>query len=221
MCIPLHFVSNVTDRGGSASILAHLHETKDPSDSVVFFFCQHENQESLQARTIIGSLAKQLIQDVSGAAFTDLQTEEIDMDTIVILLGRCFHTEHRVFILLDGLDECQESQTQEVFRALESITETSSIQMKLFWSCRPSTTYSLPSAFSPTQKIDLEEAVHRQKIAGDICKFLQVSLEESLDGETPKLQIDDPTLPLIILEHLEQEAHGMYVRDWQDRKNKS
>ena len=157
-------------------------------------------------------------------AFADLHTEEIDMETIISFLGTCFRkrpSRRRVFVLLDGLDKCEELQTEEVFRALKSFTNTCDIQMKLFWSCRPSTAYSLSSAFFATQKIDLEELVHRRRIAGDICKYLEISLGESLDGETPKLKLKDPTLALIILEHLEQEAHGMYVRNWRHGKNES
>ena len=196
----------------SACFLAHLYEVKESSACAAFFFCRHDDQESLQARTIIGSLAKQFAQHLSIDAFRDLQPENIDLQTITDFLSNKLDRSRQYYVLLDGLDECQKAQIEEVLEALKGMTAAGNIQTKIFWSSRPSNLEMLPVGLLPDQRIDLEDRDHREKIAVDICKYIEASLEDSLDGESPKLQISDPTLALTIMEHLEQEAHGMFVQ---------
>lgn len=52
---------------------------------------------------------------------------------------------------------------------------------------------------------------NQDKITYDIRTFIRITLEEWLEGETPELQINDPTLITTLSDRLEKGAQGMYA----------
>lgn len=112
--------------------------------------------------------------------------------------------------MLDGLDECGEAQVKEVADIFHGLLLSTRLRVKLFWSSRPNVLGWLPKKFLNQQRIDLETVENQSRVAHDIRKLIRITLEEWLDGETPELQLNDPTLIKTILDHLGEEAQGMY-----------
>ncbi|KAL8705148.1 MAG: hypothetical protein Q9201_001715 [Fulgogasparrea decipioides] len=69
----------------------------------------------------------------------------------------------------------------------------------------------VPERFLTKQHIDLGTVENQDKIACDIHTFIRTKLEEWLEGETPELQINDPTLIITISDRLEKGAQGMFL----------
>ena len=175
---------------------------------VSFFFCRYDDQESLKARTIVGSIARQLASNLPRDAFTKLEHSEPDTTAITTFLQAKLGERRRHFILLDGLDDCEETHAKEVVDFFQKLVE-SPLQVKVYCSSRPISW--LPLKFRPQQHINLDSDENRNKLALDINHFIQISLEERLEGEVPELVIDDPTLILDIRDRLQAEAQGMYT----------
>ena len=90
-----------------ASIVDDLYLcTRDQSTVVAYFFCQFDKPESLQARTIIGSLARELLRRVSNltemeqVANPNLQT--LDSADVLKLLRQAFPAKWKAYFVLDG-----------------------------------------------------------------------------------------------------------------------
>ena len=189
---------------------AHLIEKVSPKDVTAFFFCRFDETESLKAKTIVGSVARQLLSDLPAKEFCAFNQKSIDETSIISALEVMLSHTREYFIVLDGLDECEEAQVKEVAGIFHGLLLSPHLHIKLFWSSRPNVLSWLPRRFLTQQHIDLETVENQSRVAHDIRKFILVTLEEWLEGETPELQIGDPTLIITIQDRLEKEAQGMY-----------
>ncbi|KAI4127094.1 MAG: hypothetical protein LQ338_003380 [Usnochroma carphineum] len=177
-----------------------------PKDAASFFFCRFGDQESLEARTVIGSLARQLVSDVPEDAFRGFSHKT----PIEHFLKSTLSDTRQYFVILDGLDECDEAQIREVADILHSLL-SSPLHFKIFWCSRPNVVNWLPPKFQPQQQVSLDSDESQDRIASDIGRFVEVTLVEWLEGDTPDLQISDPNLVVTIVERLEKEAQGMFL----------
>ncbi len=100
----------------------HLQSEKLP---VAYFFCRHDVSKSLEARTIIGSLAWQLLQTTEATSvvkcFTDTGPLMLDVEGMFRLLRSAVPPRYRAYIILDGLDECDRHQRQDVIGFLQQL----------------------------------------------------------------------------------------------------
>lgn len=182
-----------------------------PKDITAFFFCRFDDQESLKARTIIGSIAKQLVNYLPADTFRQFDHRNIDGVAIIKFLEATLDRNRRYFIILDGLDECEEAQVKEAAEIFHTLLLLPQLHIKFFWSSRPNAQNWLPGRFLTKQHVDLGTVENQDKIACDIRTFIQITLEQWLDGDTPELQIKDPILTIRIADRLEREAQGMYA----------
>ena len=192
-------------------MIAHLIERVSSKDVISFFFCRFDDQESLKATTIFGSIVKQMVKDLPADAFNDFNHATFDEVAIIEFLEAKLHCNRQYFIVLDGLDECAEAQVKQVAETFHRLLQSSRLLIKLFWSSRPNVLNSLSNRLLSQQRIDLEDVENQSRVANDIHKLIQITLEEWLEGETPELKINDPCLIITIRDHLEKGAQGMYA----------
>ena len=191
-------------------MISHLIESRRPTDVTSFFFCRFDDQESLKATTIIGSIARQLVNDSPEDRFRAFSRETPVVEFLKNTLSNT-PRYRRYFIVLDGLDECDEEQMRETCGMLHDLFSLPHLHIKLFWCSRPNIVDWLPLKLQCQQHISLESVESQGYVASDIGKLINSRLEEWLDGDSPQLRIGDPTLPLKIVQCLENEAQGMYV----------
>lgn len=191
----------------SACVTAYLTETKSPKDVTTFFFCRFDDQESLKASTIIGSIARQLVNDIPEDGFRAFARETPIAEFLEITLSKT----RQYFIILDGLDEYNKAQAQEVSEFLQSLLSFPHLHIKTFCCSRPNVLDWLPLKVLSQQHISLESVESQGRIASDIGRFINITLEEWLEGDSPELRISDPALILTIVQCLEDKAQGMYA----------
>ncbi|KAK0656504.1 ankyrin repeat-containing domain protein [Cercophora newfieldiana] len=87
---------------------------------VAYFFSRHDIFESLKARTIIGSLVRQLIRSVP---FLEVPVETLvdetapttmDFNRIIEVLDLILPQRFKAYIVVDGLDECDDEERAEL-----------------------------------------------------------------------------------------------------------
>ena len=188
-------------------MISHLIESRRPRDVTGFFFCRFDDQASLKATTIIGSIAKQLVYDLPEDKFRNFSRET----PILEFLKHTLSDTRQYFIVLDGLDECNEEQIRETCGMLHGLLSLPHLHIKLFWCSRPNVMDWLSPRLRSQQHISLESVESQCHIASDIGKLIHSRLEEWLDGDSPQLRIGDPTLRWTIVQCLENEAQGMCV----------
>ncbi|KAI4183453.1 MAG: hypothetical protein LQ346_006330 [Caloplaca aetnensis] len=180
---------------------------KSPKDVTTFFFCRFDDQESLKASTIIGSIARQLVNDIPEDGFRAFARETPIAEFLEITLSKT----RQYFIILDGLDEYNKAQAQEVSEFLQSLLSFPHLHIKTFCCSRPNVLDWLPLKVLSQQHISLESVESQGRIASDIGRFINITLEEWLEGDSPELRISDPALILTIVQCLEDKAQGMYA----------
>ena len=111
---------------------AHLIESISPKNVVSFFFCRFDDQESLQAKTIIGSLARQLVNDLPADAFRQFNHQNTNGIAIIKFLEATLSHTRQYFIVLDGLDECGEAQVREVAKIFHELLLSPQLRIKVF-----------------------------------------------------------------------------------------
>ena len=115
--------------------------------------------------------------------------------------------ERRYFIVLDGLDECEEVQFKNIVEILRGLLGSPLLHIKLFFTTRTSVMSWVPLRLQPEWHIDLDTAEHQARVARDIDNFVNASLQERLREN--ELQLRDPTLALKIENVLKTGAQGM------------
>lgn len=180
-------------------------------NTTLYFFCRHDDQESLKAPTIFGSIIRQLASTLPARVFGEHDHRNSQPASILRFLESKLDLTKWYPVILDGFDECEKDQLREIDELFFKIMGSCSIQFRLFFSSRPNIAGWPSSKVRFEKHIDLETARNREKVTFDIHKFIIVSITEHLEGETPELLISDPELVLIIVERLEKEAQGMLV----------
>ncbi|GLA81330.1 hypothetical protein AtubIFM56815_004974 [Aspergillus tubingensis] len=173
---------------------------------VAYFFCQHDSTQSLAPKTVIGSLARQLLQsanDFDAARDFLGDKRSIEVDDIVTLLKHLLPTQFEAFFILDGLMHCDAEARQVILTSLLEIQKF--IKLSLCVSVRPE-----PAGFLQ----ELNQLSNRQFLSvednkPDIDAFINAELERCL--ESGKLVINDPALILEIRDSLSQGAQGMFL----------
>ena len=193
-----------------ANLIDDLHlDSQNKNTPVAYFFCRHDILESLKARTIIGSLARQLLRlraDLAMVAgFIDKTTTlALDFEAILGLLKRALPPKSRSYFVLDGLDECDSAEREILILQLRKLQETFSLVLCV--SVRPDPGKVLK--LSPERFI----AAWVTSIPNDnpdINAFISAELESHI--ESTQLVIGNPSLILEIHESLLKGSQGMFL----------
>ncbi|KAJ4194440.1 hypothetical protein NW759_016520 [Fusarium solani] len=176
---------------------------------VAYFFCRYDAPESLRARTILGCLVRQLLYTIREPTTiledsTTAGPPVLDLEGIMSLLKRTLKPADRAYFVLDGLDECDEGQRQDVLLRLREIQDVFSLRICLSFRHEAGNASTLrPEHFERPSTISIPEG------NPDIAEFIQTELERCV--ESGKLRLGDPTLILEIRETLQEKSQGMFL----------
>lgn len=194
-----------------ASVVEDLNITKPLDSSLAFFFCRYDETESLKAREILGSLARQLLQEVPSDKFIFGETNDsfadIKFNTKQILSNMLFllPQNKQYQLVLDGLDDCKHDELSVAIGAIQSLLTSPKHGFKLFWTGRS----DLAPEISDQLRPDFQVQISSLSNGPGISRFIEVALAEAL--ESGRLILRDPEVILTIREALEREAEGMFV----------
>ncbi|KUL89517.1 hypothetical protein ZTR_04434 [Talaromyces verruculosus] len=173
---------------------------------VAYFFCRHDEVESLKAKTILGSLARQLL--VAGKTpAPDLkkfdENELHDVEGLMRILVS-LPIKHKAFFVLDGLDECGYLVAKEVIRYLRKIQESLNLHLCVSLRLDPNKLLRYPRDLF-VQCIVTSIPVENP----DIEIFIERELENRIQSN--ELIIGDPELILDIRDSLMAGSQGMFL----------
>ncbi|KAI4638414.1 hypothetical protein J4E93_010214 [Alternaria ventricosa] len=175
---------------------------------IAYFFCRPDEPASLKARTIVGSLARQLLQsvlDFSSVAESFVDTKAIDnIEHVLQILFECYPHNRKTYFIIDGLDECHDEEREMLTEAIKKAQTT--LKMLICASFRDRSYERLESfAFSFVTPF----AVHMPEKNPEIGAFIEAELSRCL--ETGRLTIGDPALILEIQDALLKGSQGMFL----------
>ena len=186
----------------SANVVEDLNLTT--AAVVSYFFCRHDEVESLQAPTIIGSIARQIfdhlkpnIVDAISEMRPDTVDTELVLDYITMLLPS---SSHKYFIIIDGLDECEEKDSKLLLQCLKQLLMSEHV-FQVYCSSRPDVFRWAPAFLEPQWNVFMPQK------SLDIEEYIKDTLEQHLESGT--LSLGDATIILTIQHALRENAHGM------------
>ncbi|KAK7756616.1 hypothetical protein SLS62_001453 [Diatrype stigma] len=183
----------------------HLHRS---GHTVSYFFCRPEYSKSLRARTLMGCLAHQVLETCEPQAIERLWKEtkpKLSEEDIKALFSANIIKSQKLFLILDGIDECSPEDREEIKEFLIYLQGFMSI--KLCISHRQtagSKSYGGMNSWKDSRILEIPDE------NPDIDQYIQAWLESSL--ESGQLSIGDPTVVLEIQQTLEAGAHGIIRR---------
>ena len=174
-----------------------------PTAVVGYFFCRYDEAESLKARTILGSIARQLLVgvklDLSDTPnLADL--EFLDRSQILDLADKLLPSDQQYFVLVDGVDECDEEESVFLLQDLKRLLPYKR-SLHLYCSSRPDTLQRVLVHFQPLHKLSMPDGNH------EIAEYIEAELETRLESE--RLCLGESGIILIIRDALVKGAQGM------------
>ncbi|OSS44401.1 hypothetical protein B5807_10865 [Epicoccum nigrum] len=198
---------------GKSVLLANIVDdlsitTQKERPLVVYFFCRHDVPESLLARTIIGSIARQILRTVTDLSIIAQSCEEThstgDTEKVLDILLRGFFSSAKIYLVLDGLDECAFMDKVILVSALQKIQEKMNISVCASFREEPNNGLQAIAE----QLLDAH-IVCIPKNNPDIAAFIEADLERCL--RQGQLNIRDPTLISKIQDALLEGSQGMFL----------
>ncbi|OCK98035.1 uncharacterized protein K441DRAFT_480905, partial [Cenococcum geophilum 1.58] len=176
--------------------------------AVAYFFCRHDIPKSLKARTIFGSLARQLLRPILDltmvAELLDETVVALDLERVSALLQRALPSNCKAYFILDGLDECDYTEREVLIQQLQKLQETFALLLCVSIRLDPENALIV--------SLKQFTAARITSIPGknpNIEAFIEAKLESCV--ESKKLVIGDPMLILEIQDALLKGSQGMFL----------
>lgn len=211
LCTRLTFLHSrqLTNEHSSKVIDTLLSTPEVDAGTVIYFYCDYADHRTLDTCNILGSILLQLLRAkpipeplmamIRNSYEDGLRTPETkELIAIVCAAVKLFS---QVFIIIDGLDECNKNVWQDVLVLIKALIQKRTPCVKVFVSCREED--QILQGLAQYSHIQISsEAVSR-----DISAFIQGTVRSLLDSGD--LKIHNPTLEKDITHKLEAKAQGM------------
>lgn len=179
---------------------------QDKKTPVAYFFCKHDISESLKARTIIDSLAKQLLRTMPDLAVAAQLCDgtALDVENILSVLHRALPSNYKAYFVLDGLNECDHTEREILIQQLQKLQKILALILCISYKVEPSNAFKLSSErFTATNFALIPDE------NPEIEAYIGVKLENCL--KSGKLIIKEPALILKIRDALLKGAQEMFL----------
>lgn len=193
---------------GKSVLLANVVDDmvlRRPTAPVIYFFCCEDNPKSLNSRTILGSIARQLLETLPTEEKSQITRKvqgNLDEDGILNLLSSTFAARDMVFLVLDALDECNTQERNSLLRAIEQLQQCIRLAVCL--------SEPLGAEFTTEKNTKLKGSrwsISLPEKRPDIRQYIEDRLLAKL--EDGSLSVGDPNIILEIRDALDTGSQGM------------
>lgn len=186
---------------------------------VCYFFIRHDITKGCQASIILRSFCRQLLSRHMNDDAIDMICAQdnpvLDDDAILALTKDLIKHSKRVFFLLDGLDELDTNDRQQIVSTLDYMNSfnTHDSVLLVFASLRSQADiiHSNYQGLYPNRLLSIPEE------NSDIGAFIDSELTAMIKSE--QLVFGDPTIAVEIRDALLEGAHGMFVKCISERRS--
>lgn len=198
----------------TASVINALAQEVDHQENaVVFVYCDYADHETLDARAMLGAITQQLltprpsIEEVIAVKIRKTYGDGMQSpslgDLIEILEFIILHYHHRVYIILDGVDEAGLTTQEKLLISFAKLSTSCSTFLRLYFSTREITPTSdhFPSCLS----FDISE----HSVAEDIEHYIKASVRQRL--HTLPVMLNNPHLEESAVLELTAKAQAMFL----------
>lgn len=192
-----------------ANIIDDLHLNTTPNAcTIAYFFCKHDDTQSLCPKTILGCILRQLLQPLPDLDRLEPMLHRnhsiSTLEEVIKELPNLMSSDSRIFLVVDGLDECSHEDRREVLSALRSLQDRLKVSV-----CS-----SVRLTFDVSPQADYEGYPNMMKLHmsddnPDLQAFIKLELIARLEAR--KIMLRDPLLIIQIQKKLLTESQGMFL----------
>lgn len=163
---------------GKTVTMANLVAQTNMQHTCAFFFCTFKEQESLKARTVLGSIAFHLLDSIPGdhSTWDILSRQEgtssraLTSTGIIRLLTDILPEQTKYVVAFDGLEDCPNDEITEVVHGLRRLMVRRTVL--LCYSARSGSTFQRLTAQKLAAKysLSLDEQIHDDEIKAYISE---------------------------------------------------
>ncbi|EQB47588.1 hypothetical protein CGLO_13239 [Colletotrichum gloeosporioides Cg-14] len=197
----------------AGSIIGHALGRSSNTVATGFFFCDYKNETTQRLISILGALAHQLAKQNEQAYvmleeyYCELHPEKglssspdpDDLMKVILTMAQVFD---QVYLIIDGLDECQDT-TGEVVRALCVIAESSD-EISMAVLSRNEDNIRDHLSDPEIDFVNIQIAAHKE----DITEYVTSEIQQRI--RTKRLHFEDLSLEGEIVDGLVEGANGMF-----------
>jgi hypothetical protein len=179
------------------------------SEKLVYFFCQYDDEASLQAWFILQSIIRQLLDQEDDAfaahetSIDELLENPYDLGLLEGLLSDVVGSWHNVVVVLDGIDECTLTELELLLKTLRNIMRRQATGLRFYLSGDDIITDLAQSLLNPGFLVSTRMPEAKTDIVELVHQLVNVRRE---DGD---LVIGDPSLYQEVVDVLCTGSQGM------------
>ncbi|KAF5247561.1 hypothetical protein FANTH_6312 [Fusarium anthophilum] len=187
-----------------------LTEKKTPRELITFFFARFDNQNSLKSETILRSIVRQaiesasMIDDTLPLLETLISLDGLAANTLKRLVTKIAKEVDKLYIIIDGLDECEPVERRDLLNTLASLVALNG-GIKLFLSTRDTVANEIRRAFASCEHV----SIGRSTVQSDISAYVVSTIDTLLANDD--LVVTDPSLIDDIKKALIDNSDGMFL----------
>ena len=185
-------------------------DIQNKATRVAYFFARYDTSESLEARTVIGSLAWQFLRNIpdldltSTAESLDMTRPILDVEWIFNLLQHTLPADFKAYVILDGIDDCDDSEREQLIQHLHKLQ----VKFKLLL-CISHRVDSNSLLNRYLEKLTAATSTSIPDNNPDIEEFIEAELKSCIQSR--KLVLGDHRLILEIQDALRAGSKGMFL----------
>lgn len=195
----------------TAAIIDDILCRRSSKDNVGYFFCRYDDEKSLTAKDIIGSLIRQALESCVPPTSVELKLTDLhrcshpDVDDLEPLFGEVITSSLKHFIILDGVDECSKGEKDALLDVLARVFAMPSNNLKLFIASRDSLESDLYSRF----EILRHRSMRNSEVQLDIQTYIEETIRDKFKNN--HLVLGRVELLFEIRDALVERADGMFL----------
>lgn len=182
--------------------------------AICYHYCEYQDQSTLDSTVIIGTLIRQLIEQV------DL-TEEIEaeilqcfdqgattpvVEQLIKLLLMAISRFCEVLVVLDGIDELDKEGQTTIVDLIRQLTNVSGTTIKVFTTSRREEMF-IRKSLGSYEFIEMSLS----HVSNDIAAYVHDSIESSINNGTLLISDADTSLKREVIDTLINGAHDMFL----------
>ncbi|TFB02951.1 Ankyrin repeat domain-containing protein 50 [Trichoderma ghanense] len=196
----------------TASLIDKLLTDKRRSDVFVsFFIIQFDDQQSLNAETILKSIIQQALhasrpsREIESSLERMILSLSSGLKDLLVLLRKTAASFKTFYIAIDGIDECSKQDRGDLLGILSSVLATER-NTKLFLASRDSVSREIQTTFTIA---DEHLSMECSSVQADIATYVEGIVQDKLQSE--ELIVEDLSLIEDIKAALTEGADGMFL----------
>ena len=176
---------------------------------ITYYYCDFSDPKSLETRIILGTIIRQLLEGIAISGELEQQmdqlyrsdTRTVPDDELVALLFAVVKHFSKIYIFIDGLDECRKEEQITILSIVNQLAQSTRPTVKILITSREEAAISTSLKGVPRLRVSAD------KNSADIAFFIEETVKSNI--KSGALTIQDPSLEPDIISALRNGAKGM------------